>query len=349
LVGVKANSSLPILATVYRGSAPESYHSGQIVIADVHGRVRWQTAGLTEQPVFFRSSSKPMQALPLIETGAADAFGLGAEELALSCASHSGEPRHVRVVERMLERAPHLSPACLRCGTHIPYSPEVAAKLARQGKKPPVLCHNCSGKHAAMLLGCVHNHWPIESYTEPSHPLQKRIKSVVAEFADLPVAEVVTGKDGCNLPAHAVSLRRMAMSYARLATPAFWAQKGNPARAMAVERLTAAMRQHPFLVSGTGRSDNCLMTAAKGKIFSKIGAEAVWCLGFPELGLGMAMKISDGANRAEITILAEALRQAGLLGAAARKEFTTSHERPIMSTDGSVVGRYEATFRLRKG
>ncbi|HEY1413385.1 MAG TPA: asparaginase, partial [Rhodopila sp.] len=305
---MKVIPSPPILATVYRGSAPESYHTGQIVIADVQGTVRWHTAGLTEQPVYYRSSSKPLQALPLVETGAADALGLDAEELALSCASHSGEPRHVRVVTQMLRRAPGLSPACLQCGTHVPYSPEVAAKLARQGKKPPVLCHNCSGKHAAMLLGCVHHHWPIASYTEPGHPLQKRIKSVVAEFADLPVAEVVTGKDGCNLPAHAVSLRRMAMSYARLATPAFWRAKGNPARAAAVERLTSAMRQHPFLVSGTGRSDNCLMQAAQGKIFSKIGAEAVWCLGFPELGLGLAMKISDGANRAEITILAEALK-----------------------------------------
>jgi L-asparaginase II len=346
---VKDSASQPILATVYRGPAPESYHTGHIVVADVQGEVRWQTPGLTEQPVFYRSASKPLQALPLVETGAADAFGLGAEELALSCASHSGEPRHVRIVTRMLARSPRLSPRCLQCGTHIPYSAEVAAKLARHGRKPPVTCHNCSGKHAAMLLGCVHNRWPIATYTEPSHPLQKRIKSVVAEFADLPVAGVITGKDGCNLPAHAVSLRRMAMTYARLATPAYWTETGNPARAKAVETLTSAMRRHPFVVSGTGRSDLCLMKAAKGAIFSKIGAEAVWCMGFPHLGLGLALKISDGSNRAEIAILAEALKQAGLLGPAERRQFVTAHERPITSTDGSVVGRYEACFRLSKG
>jgi L-asparaginase II len=345
---VSARPTLPLLATVYRGPAAESHHTGHIVVADVSGQIRWQTPGLGEEPVFYRSASKPLQALPLVETGAADAFALTAEELALSCASHSGEPCHVKVVQRMLRRC-RLAESCLKCGTQVPYSPEVAAKLARRGRKPPVLCHNCSGKHAAMLLGCVHHHWPLGSYLQPSHPLQKRIKSIVAEFADLPVARVVTGKDGCNLPAHAVSLRRMAMSYARLASPAFWLAKGNPARAKAVERLTAAMRKYPLLVSGTGRSDQCLMNAARGRIFSKIGAEAVWCLGFPEEGLGLAMKISDGGNRAEITILAEALKQTGLLGAAERRAFVRGHERPITSTDGSTVGRYEAGFELIRG
>src|SRR5579871_3624984 len=135
-----------VLATVTRGKAVESLHCGQIVIADVDGRVRWRTAVLDERPVFYRSAMKPLQALPLVEGGGADVYRLGAKELALACASHSGEPAHVRLAKRMLAKERAIDATCLKCGTHIPYSAEVAAKLARQGKKPPVLCHNCSGK-----------------------------------------------------------------------------------------------------------------------------------------------------------------------------------------------------------
>lgn len=330
-----------------RGGVPESRHYGHIVIADPAGKVKWHTPGLTEEPVFYRSAMKPLQALPLLESGAADRFGLSPQEIALACASHSGEPKHVKVAQAMLGRkGARLSPACLKCGTHVPYSAEVAAKLARQGRKPPVLCHNCSGKHSGMLLACRHLDWPIETYLLPSHPLQKRIKTIVAEFADLEVGEVMTGRDGCNLPAHAVSLRRMAMSYARLASPAYWEKRGNPMRAGAVGRITAAMSRHPFYVSGTGRSDLGLMNAANGRVFSKIGAEAVWCAGFPEEALGLAMKVADGANRAEVAILAEVLRQTGLLPEAAIKRFEVSVPRLITSTDGTVAGGYRAEFRL---
>lgn len=332
-----------------RGSLPESRHYGHIVVADTAGKVRWRTRGLTEEPVFYRSAMKPLQALPLLESGAADRFGLGPEEIALACASHSGEPKHVKVAAGMLARkGARLTPGCLKCGTHVPYSAEVAARLARHGRKPPVLCNNCSGKHAGMLLTCRHLDWPIETYLMPSHPLQKRIKTIVAEFADMEAAAVGTGRDGCNLPAHAVSLRRMAMSYARLASPGYWKQRGNPMRADAVGRITAAMSRHPFYVSGTGRSDLGLMNAANGRLFSKIGAEAVWCVGFPEAGLGLALKVADGANRAEIAILAEALRQTGLLPEAAVKRFEVSVPRLIQSHDGTVAGSYRAGFQLIK-
>ncbi len=140
----------------------------------------------------------------------------------------------------------------------------------------------------------------------------------------------------------------MAMTYARLASPQFWAERGNPARTAAVERVTAAMRKHPFLVSGTARSDWALMTAGRGAVFSKIGTEAVWCVGFPEHGLGLALKVADGATRAEVTILAEALRQTGLVPRAAISKFESLHQRPIRSTDGSVVGRYEPMFKLQR-
>lgn len=339
----------PILALVYRGQIPESAHCGHLVIADTAGRVRWSTPGLTEEPVFYRSAMKPLQALPLLESGAADAFGLSEAMLALACASHSGDPEHVRVARQMLRRSPRLGVRCLKCGTHVPYSARAAARLARAGRKPPVLCHNCSGKHIGMLLTCVHEGWPLDSYLSPAHPLQRRIRAIVAECCDLRPGQVRSGRDGCNLPAHAVSLRRMAMSYARLASPGFWRERGDARRAAAVERITQAMRRHPLLVSGRGRADWGLMRAARGRMFSKIGAEAVWCMGFPEQGLGLALKVADGANRAEIAIAADVLRRTGLLSQGAIAEFVKAVPRPLVSSDGTQAGHYRVVLPLRTG
>jgi L-asparaginase II len=317
-----------------------------VVIADVAGRVRWSTPGLDDSPVFFRSALKPLQALPLVESGAADAYRLTDPMLALACASHSGDPEHVRVAQAMLRRSRGLDERCLKCGTQVPYSAAAAARLARAGRTPPVLCHNCSGKHIGMLLACEHRGWPIATYLRPAHPLQKEIKQIVADFADVPITQVQSARDGCNLPAHAVSLRRIAMGYARLADAEYWQRHGQPVRAAAVLRLTGAMRAHPQLVSGRGRADLGLMNAARGKIFSKIGAEAVWCMGFPETGLGLALKIEDGSSRAEIAIIAETLRQTGLLPAAAIARFEASVPRPIVSTDGTQAGHYSAAVKV---
>lgn len=337
------------LAAVTRGPLTESVHAGSLVIADTSGRVVWQAGGVTDEPVYYRSAMKPVQAIPFVLSGAAEACGCGERGIALACASHSGEPEHVRVVQAMLA-AGGLAPRCLKCGAHPPYAPRAAAALLRKGRRPAALHHNCSGKHAAMLLVCRRKGWPLGSYLEPAHPLQREIKALVAEFAGLPVSKVVSSRDGCNLPAHAVSLRRMAMTYARLAAPEFWRARGRPELADAVQRITRAMRAHPFLVSGTGRGDLALMGAAAdrrgGRLFSKMGAEAVWCAGFPEAGLGLALKVADGANRASPAIMAEALRQSGLLGPAAIRRFLASMPTAVTSGDGTRVGAIRAVFRL---
>jgi L-asparaginase II len=336
----------PILAAVTRGRFRESEHRGQLVVTDTKGRILWQTPGLDrERPVFLRSAAKPLQALPLLESGGAAAFRITGRELAVICASHSGEPAHVAAVAGLLRKG-RLKPGCLLCGTHVPYAPKAAAALARSGRKPGPLCHNCSGIHAGMLLTCLHRGWPIGSYLDPRHPLQREIRQIVADFADLKFGEVAAAKDGCNLPAFGISLPRMAMTYARLASPEFWVRRGDAIRGAATARITAAMRQYPWILSGTGRTDLALMTSAAGRLFSKIGAEAVWCLGFPDEGLGLALKVSDGANRAEPVIIAEALRQTGLLDAAARRTFLQACVTTIASSDGSLVGRYEAPFTL---
>jgi L-asparaginase II len=340
------NTEAPILAEVYRGRIPESRHRGRLVIADAQGRVHWSTLGDLETPVFFRSAMKPLQALTLVESGAADRFGLTGAMLALACASHSGDAVHVRVARAMLRRSPQLTERCLQCGVQVPYSARAAARLARAGKKPPVLCHNCSGKHIGLLLTCVHRAWPVATYLRPSHPVQREIKRIVREFTDANAAQIQSGRDGCNLPAHAVGLRRMAMAYARLAAPDYWRARGKEVRAGAVGRLTSAMQAHPLLVSGEGRADWGLMGAAGGRVFSKIGAEGVWCMGFPQSGLGLALKIEDGANRAEIAIVAAVLRQAALLPAAAIRRFVERVPRTISSSDGTPAGHYAATVEL---
>jgi L-asparaginase II len=337
-----------LLATVTRGGLVESSHDGDIAVADASGRVLRASAGLDpSRKVYFRSSAKPIQALSLVESGAADAFGLCDREIALACASHSGEPEHVAAVAGLLARA-GISARRLRCGVHPPVNAEAAAALIRAGEKPTCLCHNCSGKHTGMLLVCAHRGWPLATYLDLDHPLQQEIRHNVAECCGVGVREIHTGKDGCNLPAHAVTLPAMATAYGRLASPAFWVDRGNPRRAEAVRRITAAMMAHPFMVSGTGRSDNLLMTAGKGRIFSKGGAEAVWCAGIPGKGVGIAFKFADGNARADTVVMTAVLRQTRLLGNAALRRFTGGGTKPVTSGDGEVVGRIAPAFRLRR-
>jgi L-asparaginase II len=333
------------LAAVPRGSAIESVHGGHIAVVDTAGRILWQTPGLDEEPVFFRSALKPIQAIPFVQSGAAARSGLGARAIALACASHAGQPGHIALIRALL-RTGRLSVDQLGCGVHPPLDPRAAAALIRAGRRPTALYHDCSGKHTAMLLACRERGWPVRGYLEPRHPLQREIKGLVADFTDLEKSAIISSRDGCNLPAHAVSLRRMAMAYARLADPAFWRKRGLAERAAAVERITHAVRTHPWLVSGTGRADLRLMRAAGGRLFSKVGAEAVWCVGIPEAGLGLAMKIRDGTNRAAPAILAEALRQTCLLDATTCRRFLESAEQTIRTGDGAIVGTYRPVFKL---
>jgi len=284
-----------------RGEHPESQHDVHVAVVDVQGRLLAH-CGDAELLTFPRSSSKPVQALPL----ALAAPELPLDELAIACASHAGTPQHLAVVERLLARSGS-SVTDLRCGTHPPFDPDVAADLIRRGERPTPLHHNCSGKHAGMLLACTLSGWSREGYTEPDHPLQRRIRELHAELAGLSLDEVRVGTDGCSVPAFALPLSSAARLFARLAAPGGESAAG-------LERIFQAMQAHPFLIAGPGRLDTTLMPLVPG-LAAKMGAEAFYGLALrqtPHGPLGVAFKVIDGGERARAPLTLALLEALGL-------------------------------------
>jgi len=271
-----------------RGALLESVHRGRLAVCDPAGNVL-EAIGDPEAYIYARSSAKPFQALPLVLSGAADAFGLTDREFAVACASHNAEEPHLAAVRSILEKA-GLAEDDLQSGAHLPmYEPE-ADRLIRSGQEPRPVHSNCSGKHAGMLAVCVHEGYDT-TYRDPSHPLQRRILGLLAGVCGLQEDEVLVAGDNCGVPAFALPLRSFATGLARVAT-------GNALPdelAEAALRIRDAMREHPFMVAGTGRFDTELMDSTD--LLVKGGAEAVLATGSQE-GWGMALKVSDGSERA---------------------------------------------------
>ena len=286
------DTGLPVdvpLATVTRGGLVESVHRGRFAVLDPGGG-ELEALGDPEAYVYLRSSAKPFQALPLILSGAADAFGLTDEELAVACASHNAEEPHLTAVRSILEKA-GLSEDDLQSGAHPPMYGPAAAALVRAGEGPRPIHGNCSGKHAGMLAVCVHEGYETLDYREPGHPLQRRILGLLAEVCGVEEDEVLVAGDNCGVPAFALPLRSFATGLARIAT----GEELPDGVAGAALRIRDAMRSHPFMVAGTGRFDTDLME--RTHLLAKSGAEAVLAVGSPE-GWGLALKISDGSQRA---------------------------------------------------
>ena len=282
----------PILVELTRGARPESVHAGAIAVARADGELI-AAIGEVEQPTFPRSAIKPLQALPLLETGAADRYAFGARELALACGSHSGTPEHAATVANMLALA-GLAGSALGCGAQEPLDGVAARELVRAGLAPTALNHNCSGKHAGMLATAAHMAEPIDAYWLPDHPVQMRIRATLEDMTGRPLGADVRGIDGCSVPNWAIPLRRLAAAFARFVT----GEGVRPERAQACRRLAEACWAQPWLVAGQGRLDTRAMGRLPGKVLIKSGAEGVHCGGFPALGLGFALKIDDGGKRA---------------------------------------------------
>lgn len=324
---------------VRRGGRVESRHLVRFAVCDVHGRER-MAAGPIDEPVYPRSAIKPLQALPLVASGAADRFAVGPVELALACASHSGEPAHVEAVGRWLARL-DLDESALACGPHPPLSAEAASALLRAGEAPTRLHNNCSGKHAGMLTLCHHLGWPIEGYHLPHHPLQQRVGDTLAALTTTPLA-VPPAIDGCGVPNWAVPLRALASAAARFAAgegvPESWRE--------AATRLVGACRAYPFYLAGTGRACTRIVERLADGIV-KTGAEGVYLGYFPKAGLGLALKVADGATRAAEIALLAILDRLGMLDPAARTALADLIERPVTNTRGERVGEIVAGAGLR--
>ncbi len=297
----------PVLVEAFRGGIVESRHCGAAAVVDADGGLMF-ARGDIEAPVFPRSAIKAMQAVPLVEGGGADRLGLSDEDLALCCASHSGEPRHVEGVRALLAKV-GLGEGALACGVQWPLKGGAARALARAGGKPGAFHNNCSGKHAGMLCFACASGLPTEGYVQPGHGVQLAVRDALERTMGVSLARAPMGIDGCSIPAFAMPLKALAHGFARLATGIGL----DTAHAAAGRRLAAAAMAHPMLVGGEGRFDSALMAAAPGAVFVKSGAEGVYCAASPKLGLGFAVKVDDGASRgAEIAMAALLARFGGL-------------------------------------
>ena len=296
----------PILVEVYRGGNVESRHRGRVIIVDTGGQPLARL-GDVEAMIFPRSAMKAIQALPLLETGAFAAAGLGMEELALACASHNGEQTHTEKVSAWLTRI-GLSPGALECGAHSLSDALSAAGLIRNGQVPSSVHNNCSGKHAGMLTTARHLGEPLVGYVDPEHPVQRRIAAVLADLAEVDIDTAPCGIDGCSVPNWGLSLRAFACAMARFLDPSGL----NPARAGAMRLITGAWATNPYLIAGRDRFDTSVMMLFPGQVLSKVGAEGVRVMLLPHLGLVVALKIDDGAVRAADVAAAALLQRLGV-------------------------------------
>jgi L-asparaginase II len=349
----KSNMDVPLaepLVEVRRGSITESRHRGHVVALDADGQIVAQL-GVPHTVTFLRSSSKPHQAIPLVATGAADRFGFNEKEVAIACASHNGEEIHTETVARMLEKI-GMDASALKCGVHEPYSAEAAQRLRERGEQPTALHNNCSGKHTGMLALALHLGAPTETYDEPSNPVQLNIVRRIAQFSGVPVEDVAVGIDGCGVPTFGVTVRAMALMYARLVAPP--ANFDDETRA-ACRRIVSAMAEYPEMIGGRAeRLDTVIMQAGRGKLISKVGAEGVYTAGvlpcdeWPR-GLGLALKIEDGEDRrARPTVVIESLRQLGVLKDEAMEAVKPYASFTIENRRGDAVGEVKASFELQR-
>ncbi|MGB6345333.1 MAG: asparaginase, partial [Xanthobacteraceae bacterium] len=291
-------------------------------------------------PVFPRSAIKALQAMALVEEGAADRFGFDDEALALACASHSGEPAHVAGVERILAKA-GLDASALRCGVHWPISQSAAYALARTGTAS-ALHNNCSGKHAGFLCLACAKGADTTGYFRPEHPVQRQVRAVLEDFTGAVLGEAVCGIDGCSVPTWAVPLQNLAHGFAKFGT----GRGLSPARAAAAGRLRQACAAKPWFVAGSGRFCTEIMQLFGDRVFVKTGAEGVYCATLPQQGLGIALKCDDGAARAAQAVVATVIARFLPLDDAQRAALEPLMQPSLRNWNGFEVGAIKVTAAI---
>lgn len=334
------SSNDPLKVSLYRGDSVESSHLVHCMIMGRGGAVlhSWGDENRLISP---RSSLKSLQALPLVESGAADAFGLGDEEIALACASHNAEPVHMELATRWLVKM-GLDVKDLQCGGHLSINTERAHEMIRTGEnlKFTGLHSDCSGKHCGMLTVARHMGAPVENYTAFDHPVQKRIFETISEMADYAIGRESCGTDGCSAPNPAIPLKNLTLAFSRLLNP-----DNLPfLRAAACRRILDAIAKHPYLIGGKDRFDTLLIGATKGNILGKIGAEGNYMALIRDKGIALYMKVEDGAfERASCPVLGTLLRRLGALDDAADTALA-SFTRPVLKNwKGLAIGRVTVT------
>lgn len=322
---------------ILRGDVVESQHRVHVAVAHAEqGLVA--SAGNPAHISFVRSSIKMFQALPFVEGGGVERFGLTAQELALCTASHGGEPFHVAAARSILAKA-SLTEEALACGAHAPMHAPSAEALRASGMRPSRLHNNCSGKHGGMLACASQQGWPTSGYHLAAHPLQQQILTTLAQWMGVDRDDIEQGIDGCGLPTFAMPLDAVAEGCARFSAAA---ADGHPAPSS----LFAAMTAHPEYVAGTDRLDTDLIRAAQGKLFSKVGAEGFYCVGLPSMRTGVALKVEDGAVRAAEPALLAILRAIDAISETALQSLQRYATPTILNTRGETVGAIRTFLTL---
>ncbi len=322
----------PVLVEITRGGIVESCHRGAACVYDATG-ARVLAWGAVETPIFPRSAIKLLQAVPFLETGAADVCQANFNELALACASHGGERAHVAAARAWMERL-GLEEGHLACGPHFPYEVEATSALVRAGEPPSTLHNNCSGKHLAMLATAMAKGEPVGGYHEPDHPVQRRVRDTLSELTGEDLAQAPAGIDGCSVPNWGITLAALARAMARVADP----HGLKVARQSAIRRLRNAVARNPFMVAGTGRFCTALIGRKSTELYVKTGAEGVFVAALYELGVGIALKIDDGAKRASEVALAAILRYLEVLDDADWEALAAFAAPRILNRAGRDVG-----------
>ena len=342
----------PELVQAWRGGIVESAHRGALAVVDEGGAMRlaW---GDVQRPIFPRSAVKILQALPLVESGAAERFSLSDAELALACASHGGEALHAATAASMLAKA-GLDASALECGVHWPYHDGAIKSLAQCGETPSALHNNCSGKHAGFVcLGCALGSHPssaaerrafLRGYVSPEHPVMREVAAALQASTGFDLSKTSVGTDGCSIPTYAIPLQNLAHAFAKVGTGVGL----TPGHASAARRLRLAVANQPFMVAGTGRFDSRVMQHFGARVFCKVGAEGVYCAALPELGLGLALKMDDGNNARASEVVMAALIELLLPLDDANAAFMRAFSDLVLHNwNGIEVGRLSASRALR--
>jgi len=344
-----------------RGGIVESRHRVSIAVLDADGKLLAST-GDPDLVTYWRSCAKLVQVLPLLAEGAADALGITDAEVAVACASHNGEPRHLEVVAGLLAKA-GCTENDLACGPHTSLSPAVARAMAERGEKPRRIHSNCSGKHAGMLALARFNGWPTADYRLAAHPVQRRLLAEVARWTGVAESRVGQGVDGCGVVSYALPLRNMALAYARLGSRAAPDVGGlsvvgggssptthNPqpttsSLSAAADRVVRSITGDPFLIAGTGRLCTEITAGSGGRVIAKIGADGVYCVAIPEARLGMSLKVEDGDVESARPALLAALE---ILAPGVVHVAESFRAPAIRNTLGEEVGRLRTDLRLER-
>ena len=321
---------------VTRGGVVESRHIVHVAVAHAD-RGLIASCGNAQHVSFVRSAIKMFQALPLAEDGVVYGLSLTAEEVALCTASHNAEPFHVAAVRSILTKA-GVTEDALACGPHPPMYAAAAEALEHTGVKPGRIHNNCSGKHAGMLALARHHGWRIGSYHHTDHPVQQRVLATVCSWSGIERSAVGLAVDGCGLPTFALPLDRAALACARLA--------GAALRDAPAATIVRAMTAHPEFIAGTGRLCTELMRTAGGRVFAKVGAEGYYCAGVPEQGLGIALKVEDGARRASEPALLAVLHELSVLSTSDLERLRVFAQPVVTNTREETVGDVRARLTL---